>query len=271
MFSIEPMVVAYGPHREKSRFTYMHHAGEAVDLPYVSWLLRGPDTTILVDVGCSAQNYLEHIRPKDHPLVHVGQTFADVVDVAPLTDHLRNRGLKPRDVDHVVLTHLDWDHCMTIEPFSDSQIWVQQEEWDHTPSHEMFVTSFAPQYHYDEIAQMHLNLISGTHLLTDGIELRLTPGHTAGGQSVVVDTHDGRFVIAGMCVLKENFYPPEEIREHFKVIPPGAHTDLFQAYDTMLEILKIGGENVLPLHMLEAADLGVVGSGTKESEDTERT
>ncbi len=73
MFTIEPMVVAYGPHREKSRFTYMHHAGVAIDIPYVSWLIRGPHLTALIDVGCSAQDYAEHIRPKDRELVHVGQ------------------------------------------------------------------------------------------------------------------------------------------------------------------------------------------------------
>src|SRR5271165_3481414 len=256
------MVVAYGPHREKSRFTYMHNAGVAVDIPYVSWLLHGPDTNILVDVGCSSRDYMEHIRPKEGPLVHVGQAFADVIDVTSLADHLRVRGLTAADIDHVVLTHLDWDHCMTIAPFADASIWLQNSEWENTPSHEMFATSYAPRYHYEQIAEMHLNLVSGTHQLTDGVELRLTPGHTVGGQSVVVDTADGTFVIAGMCVLKENFYPSEEVRAHFKVVPPGGHTDLFQAYDSMLEILKIGGSNVLPLHMTEAAHMGIVGQGS---------
>jgi len=260
MFTIEPMVVAYGPHREKSRFTYMHHAGEPVDIPYVSWLLRGPDMNALVDVGCSARDYTEHIRPKDSPLVHVGQAFADVVDVTTITDHLRTRGLRPKDIDVVILSHLDWDHCMTMEPFSDATVVVQQKEWDNTPSHPMFATSFAPRTHYDQIAEMNLHLVTGTHRIADGVELRLTPGHTFGGQSAVVETSEGTFVIAGMCVLKENFYPSEEVKEHFKVIPPGGHTDLFQAYDSMLEILSVGGDNVLPLHMLEAPHMGRIGA-----------
>ena len=41
MYTITPMVVALGPQREKSRFTYMHNFGEKVDIPYVSWLLEG--------------------------------------------------------------------------------------------------------------------------------------------------------------------------------------------------------------------------------------
>jgi N-acyl homoserine lactone hydrolase len=260
VFTIEPMVVAYGPHREKSRFTYMHNAGVAVDIPYVSWLIRGPELAALVDVGCSATDYTEHIRPVDRELVHVGQVFADVVDVKPITEHLADRGLRPRDIDIVVLSHLDWDHCMTVEPFAESAIYVQRTEWETTPSHEMFATSFAPAEHYRKISdEMGLELLDGDHTIADGFELLHTPGHTHGGQSAVVRTSEGTFVIAGMCVLKENFYPSEQDREHFKVIPPGGHTDLFQSYDQMLRLKELGGDNVLPLHMTEAFEMGRIG------------
>lgn len=261
MFTIEPMVVAYGPHREKSRFTYMHNAGVAIDIPYVSWLIRGKDLAVLVDVGCSARDYAEHIRPQDRELVHVGQVFADVVDVKPITEHLRDRGLAPRDIDIVVLSHLDWDHCMTVEPFADdSAFYVQRKEWETTPSHEMFATSFAPKEHYDRIAEANLTLLDGAHEIAPGFDLVLSPGHTFGGQSAIVRTSEGTFVIAGMCVLKENFYPSEEEREHFKVIPPGGHTDLFESYDSMLKLKEIGGDNVLPLHMTEAWDITRIGT-----------
>lgn len=260
MFTIEPMVVAYGPHREKSRFTYMHNAGVAVDIPYVSWLLRSRDLTVLVDVGCSEDDYAQHIRPVDRELVHVGQVFADVVDVKPIEQHLSSRGLSPRDIDIVVLTHLDWDHCMTIDPFQGAKFLLQKEEWENTPSHPMFVTSYAPAEHYAKLSEFDLELVEGRRQLADGLELMLTPGHTHGGQSLLVDTSDGRFAIAGMCVLKENFYPPEEYEAHFEVIPPGGHTDLFQAYDSMKQIKELAGENVLPLHMTEAFDMEAIGT-----------
>lgn len=259
-YTIEPMVVAVGPHREKSRFTYMHNAGVEIDIPYVSWLLRGPDINVLVDVGCSAQEYKDYIRPTDQPLVHVGQTFQDVRDEEVIKSHLRRRGLSPKDIDFVVLTHLDWDHCMTIEPFAESTILLQQREWDNTPSHEMFVTSYGPPEHYQTMNEMGLTLIDGDYTIDTGLDLRLTPGHTIGGQSVEIKTSEGTFVIAGMCVLKENFYPAPELTEHMRVIPPGGHTDLFQSYDSMLKILEIGGQNVLPLHMTEATHLGRIGT-----------
>ena len=67
VYTITPMVVAFGPQREKSRFTYMHNFGDKVDIPYVSWLIRGEGRNILVDAGCSADDYKKHIRG-DEPL-----------------------------------------------------------------------------------------------------------------------------------------------------------------------------------------------------------
>ena len=230
------------------------------DLPYVAGLVRGQGFAALVDVGCSADNYNEHIRPVDRELVHVGQVFADVIDVKPIESHLRERGMKPSDIDVTILTHLDWDHCMTMEPFEAGEILVQREEWQQTPSHEMFATSYAPPEHYQRIEDMGLTQLDGDYQIADGFDLLLTPGHTHGGQSAVVKTSEGTYVIAGMCVLKENFYPSEEQAEHFKVIPPGGHTDLFQAYEQMVRLKEIGGDNVLPLHMTEAFDMGRIGS-----------
>lgn len=259
MFTIEPLIVAYGPKREKSRFTYMHNAGVPVDIPYVSWLLRSADYVALFDIGCTASDYLRLIRPADRPLVHVGQEFVDVIDVKPITEQLAERGLAPKDIDAVIFSHLDWDHCTSIDPFVGSTFYVQRKEWEGTPSHPMFATSFAPKSHYERIAGLDLRLLDGDTVLADGLELVLAPGHTPGGQSAVVDTAAGRFVLAGMCVLRENFYPPADVQEHFTVIPPGGHTDLFQSYDSMLHLLEIGGDNVIPIHSQEAWTLGKIG------------
>lgn len=259
MFTIEPLIVAYGPQREKSRFTYMHNAGVRVDIPYVSWLIRSPDYVALFDVGCTAGDYITHIRPKDAPLVHVGQKFDDVIDVKPITESLAERGLTPADIDAVIFSHLDWDHCTSIDPFVSSPFYVQRTEWEGTPSHPMFATSFAPAYHYERLASLDLRLLDGDIELHPGLKLVLAPGHTPGGQSAVVDTAAGRYVLAGMCVLHENFYPDDKVKEHFAVVPPGGHTDLFQAYDSMIALKEIAGDNVIPIHSLEAWELGKIG------------
>ena len=250
MFTITPMVVAYGPQREKSRFTYMHNFGDKVDIPYVAWLLRGEGRVILVDAGCSAEDYKTHIRGDKPALMLAGERFADVVDVKPIEQHLAEQGLAFEDVDTFVQTHLDWDHCMNTTKFGKSRVLIQRAEWERIPVHALFASTYAPKEHYERIARLDVEFVEGDHEVARGVRCMLTPGHSPGGQSVVVDTAAGTYVIAGMCTIRENFYPPEEVlaKGTYKVIPTGMHTDPILCYDSMLRILDVGKDKVLPFH-----------------------
>jgi glyoxylase-like metal-dependent hydrolase (beta-lactamase superfamily II) len=264
MYTITPLVVATGPQREKSRFTYMHNFGDKVDIPYVAWLLRGDGPNILVDAGCSAADFAEHVRggASKGPLKLAGETFADVQDVTPLHDALAGHGLTPDDIEILVQTHLDWDHCMNTRHFARSRILLQEAEWRKVPVHPFFKGTYAPQWVYERIGKMDLTLLEGDHKITEGVELMFTPGHSPGGQSVVVDTSEGRYVIAGMCTIRDNFYPPAEVLEsaYYEVIPPGMHVDPLLCYESMLRMLEVGGDKVLPFHDSAVLELGTIGS-----------
>ena len=148
-FTITPLVMAYGPQREKSRFTFLHNFGEKIDLPYVSWLIQDSERglNVLVDVGCSAEEYANHIKPPGETrLRHAGEEFADVINIRPLDQLLADRGLDTGDIDFIVLTHLDWDHCMNLPLFPDTRVIVQRKEWDALPPHPFIASGFAPDY-----------------------------------------------------------------------------------------------------------------------------
>jgi len=261
MHTITPMVVARGPQREKSRFTYMHNFGEKVDIPYVSWLIEGGNALVLVDTGCSAESYRTRIRG-DEPLRLAGETFRDVEDVKPLEQHFAERGLAFDDVDILVQTHLDWDHCMNTSEFRRSRIVIQESEWRKIPYHALFKSTYAPPEVYEEIGGLNVQFVDGDVALTDGIDLVFAPGHSPGGQSVAVETAEGTYVIAGMCTIRENFYPPEEVtaRSAYKVIPTGMHVDPIVCYDSMLRLLEIGGDKVLPFHDGAVMTMGTLGA-----------
>ena len=75
-----------------------------------------------------------------------------------------------------------------------------------------------------------------------------TPAHTSGGLSVAVNTAKGKAIITGCCTTMENFYPPPAITSmEMEVIPPGVHTDAYQAYNTLLK-LKGMADILLPIH-----------------------
>jgi glyoxylase-like metal-dependent hydrolase (beta-lactamase superfamily II) len=260
MYTITPMVVAIGPQREKSRFTYMHNFGEKVDIPYVAWLIQGNGRTILVDAGCSADDYKRHIRGEG-PLMLAGETFQDVVDVEPIEQCLAEQGLAFDDVDTFIQTHLDWDHCMNTTKFRRSKILIQRAEWEKIPVHPLFKSTYAPKSHYAEIAKLNVEFVEGDVEVADGLRTMVTPGHSPGGQSVVVDTNEGTYVIAGMCTIRENFYPPEDVlaRSDYRVIPPGMHIDPILCYDSMLRILDVGKDKVLPFHDSAVLELERIG------------
>jgi len=260
MFTITPMVVAIGPQREKSRFTYMHNFGDKVDIPYVSWLLQGDGRNILVDAGCSATDYRERIRGEG-PLMLAGETFQDVVDVKPIEEHFAERGLTYDDIDTFVQTHLDWDHCMNTTKFRRSRILIQRNEWTRIPVHPLFASTYAPKEHYEEISRLNVEFVEGDYEIANGVRAMLTPGHSPGGQSVVVDTDAGTYVIAGMCTIRENFYPPEEVLKKgtYRVIPTGMHMDPILTYDSMLRILDVGKDKVLPFHDIAVLEMGTIG------------
>ena len=79
------------------------------------------------------------------------------------------------------------------------------------------------------------------------------PGHTPGGQAVVVETSKGKAVISGLCSIRENYYPPEDVKTlvspfaTYPVIAPGSHSDIFQAYQSLLKI-KEKADIIIPLH-----------------------
>ena len=191
-----------------------------------------------------------------------GELFQDVVDVKPIEHHLDERGLSFDDIDTFVQTHLDWDHCMNTTKFRTSRILVQKAEWEKIPVHPLFKSTYAPKEHYEELARLpKIEFVEGDHEVAPGVRCLFTPGHSPGGQSVVVDTNDGTYVIAGMCTIRDNFYPPPEVlaKGTYKVIPAGMHMDPIVCYDSMLRILDVGGDKVLPFHDSAMFEMGTIG------------
>ena len=55
------------------------------------------------------------------------------------------------------------------------------------------------RYFPDLLDEVEVVQVDGDAQIVDGIRVLLTPGHTVGGQSVVVNTRAGQAVITGFC------------------------------------------------------------------------
>jgi len=260
-YTITPLVVAFGIQREMSRFTYLNSPGVKFDIPYVSFLLQSGKMNILVDSGCSAEDYKRWIKPAgDEPLQLAGEQFRDVEDAVTIEERLKNHGLAVDDIDILVQTHLDWDHCMNTLKFRKSRIVIQKTEIEDQPVHPLYRASHPPDEIHEEYLKLNLEVVDGNVNLLDGLDLLLTPGHTAGGQSLLVRTPQGPYVIAGLCTTYANYYIPDEEKKKlgYDVIPPGMHISAVDAYESVKLLLEIGGDRILPLHEPSLADLRTI-------------
>lgn len=162
------------------------HDGD-MPMDFFVWLIRDADRVVLVDTGFNADT----ARARKRELIH-----CPIQALAPL-------GVQAEDVQHVVLTHLHYDHAGNLDRLPRARFHVQDGEMDYATGRCM---CFAPLRHayavedvvtlvrrvYEDRVQFH----DGDSTLAPGIELLKIGGHTKGLQAVRVHTARGWVVLA---------------------------------------------------------------------------
>lgn len=94
-------------------------------------------------------------------------------------------GLTPDDLDYLVCSHFDPDHCGNHEHFSRAECIVQRTHYELGRSglHDRFESG---RVHWD-LPQLHYSQIEGSQQLIQGVELIESTGHVPGHQSVLVN------------------------------------------------------------------------------------
>ena len=225
-------------------------AGESgrIEVPSTVYLIEA-DETILVDTGfgdpdraTDAHPGFECHRSGDHQLPRV-------LDAA---------GYAPGDVDTVVFTHLDWDHCHGLDVFDKTtRFLVQSRELSYAtdpyPPH-------AVRYEADSGSRTpawrgrDLEPIEGTAEVCADVCAFPTPGHTVGHQSLAVETDTGTTVVAADAV------PTFANVDREAGVPerPGGAVDQIAWWESAAEVLD-RGDTILPGHEWEVLDAEPVG------------
>ena len=134
--------------------------------PVASFLIRLDDgTDVLVDTGLAPEHVDDPTARLRSPLVSVRMTPAD-----DIRHQLGLIGVAPDDIDLVVVTHFDFDHCGGHRHFPQATFVVQREQYEYARAH--------PERCFPEdwdLGELHYRLIDGDQELLPGVELVTTP------------------------------------------------------------------------------------------------
>jgi len=155
-------------------------------------LVEAPEALVLVDTGIGNKE---------------DEKFRDIYGVANsghptrLEDAIRAAGFSPGDVDIVLNTHLHFDHAggdtmrtpdgHVVPSFPRARHVVQQGEFDfaHSTNERIRASYLAPNF--DPIADAGLwDFVEGEAVVTAGVRVLPTPGHTPFHHSVMVEDGD---------------------------------------------------------------------------------
>ena len=232
---------------EKGPMTYLAYPGHPIIRPYVMWYIRAGEKHVLVDTAIEAEDYRNY---------HPGFSTMPFEPVQSFKEALAKVGCGPDDIDIVIQTHLHMDHIYNTSKCGNAVIYVQKKELEFALNpHPIFEIT----YPRDIIKNLNFKVIDGEKTILPGISVMPVPGHTPGCQAVIIDTAEGKAVISGFCSIMENFYPPEDVKvkvtpfASYPVIAPGIHTDLFQAYQSVLKVKEVA-DIVVPMHDPEMAE-----------------
>jgi glyoxylase-like metal-dependent hydrolase (beta-lactamase superfamily II) len=165
---------------------------------YYIWCIRSEKETIVVDTGVSPERAGE-------------MNLAGYVNPVEMLSRI---DVDARQVKHVILTHIHWDHVSGVKLFPKATFYVQQREfrfWIEDPiarrpplarSSDTEAISFLASLEGSE----RLVLLDGDCEIMPGIECLLSPGHTVALQAVAVETAKGTAIVGSDCAhLFRNF------------------------------------------------------------------
>lgn len=165
-------------------------------------LAETPHKRVLIDTGYGSK--LSQRFRKHH----------DITESDPLLTNLKELGVRPDQIDLVILSHLHFDHaggCTRLDEqgeliasFPNAEYVVQQQEWDIAMADHPELKGAYNKQNFEILAQTdQLRLVNNEEEIIPGIRVRKTGGHTQGHQMIIIEHEQEAAVYAGdICATK---------------------------------------------------------------------
>ena len=225
---------------------------ERIDCPVISYLIQTDNGNIVVDTGLDPFFATDpQIHQGKYDFIgfgHKGKFEALVERQDDIRERLKQHNLGTQDIRFVINTHLHHDHVGGNRYFTESTIIVHKEEYRFA--------LFPDEYYslaYDrslwDLPSLKYELIEGDRVITPGVTVIHTPGHTPGHLAVIVDCpKDGTVVIAGDTVHNEQNFT--------RRVPLGADNSMdavqvVQSIDILRAIVERSKGLLIPSHDIQ--------------------
>jgi glyoxylase-like metal-dependent hydrolase (beta-lactamase superfamily II) len=155
-------------------------------LAYYVWAIVGPHGTFVVDTGfdeaMASRRGRQIVRP-------VGEGLATI-------------GIHPDAVEHVIVTHLHYDHCGNHDLFPRARYHLQDEEMAYATGRCICHATLRIPFEVDDVVAMvrkvfadRVTFHDGEWAMAPGVTVHRVGGHSKGLQCVRVKTRRGHVVL----------------------------------------------------------------------------
>ena len=216
----------------------------------------------MLAVGAKPDVEMEHpmvicVAQRDGQTVALDAGFVDqaygaqwgVTDFTDLAERLADVGVKAEEVDVVTLGHLHWDHAGGTSRFPNARFVVQRRELEFAavdvPGNKFIVNGFRMQDVLDTLKLKwdgRLEVVDGdAEGWQNGIDLYLTPGHTAGTMTVCLATVKGR-----VCYTSDAVYTYHNLEQNLPLGIAVLPQEMFESFAKIRRVLR--GGKLVPGH-----------------------
>jgi len=173
----------------KALWSKKYPANEDNTISMVAWplLIKTPDSLVLIETGLGNK-----LTEKQKQIFRVKEEWSLIRDLETL-------GIKREDIDHVILTHYDFDHAGGVVmrdetgalslTFPRAQHIIQAMEWEDVINPNIrSINTYWPINNELLRGSPHLELIDGGREIVKGIRVAHAGGHTKGYQIVTAES-----------------------------------------------------------------------------------
>lgn len=233
---------------DKSASYLRRYVGQEDRGSIVASYIGGAKKKIVVDAGIPdmERTFKYHSYMKSEP----NRPDQNVVS------QLQKIGVRPEEIDIVVLTHLHWDHVGAVADFPNAEFIVSQKELRFAldPPACLHVSYEALQIGLEPLFLKVIQRIRTVEMeekeIVEGIKIIPLPGHTPGLIGVVVDTEKGPHVIASDATPKYGNMEGDP-NANLPYLMSGIFTDLpamWKSFQIIDEIVEGDYSKVIPGH-----------------------